>query len=233
MKTIIASFQKKFFYNIELGKIHNDIYYCKLNFNYEEYHDRLFKIYKINYDNSLIKYSIKRQAEYLSGRFCCKIIFDYLNDSNQVLSNHDKSPLWPKGFVGSISHTDKNAIAIMTRNVLCKLGIDIEYFDKKKILNYEHLISNYEMLLLKSHNISYKLSLLISFSAKESLFKALYPQTKIPLYFDKMYIYKIDISNQKFYIRINHIYVGIILPQLEFVGHYILENNLLTTFIIC
>ncbi len=48
-------------------------------------------------------------------------------DAKQICKGPMGEPLWPTGCVGSLSHTDQHAAAVVARNTACRaLGIDVE-----------------------------------------------------------------------------------------------------------
>jgi len=87
--------------------------------------------------------------------------------------------------VGSISHTKNIALCTIAEQTrIVALGIDIEFWIKKQS---EKLIKNtvinpQEEQLIKASGLVFNQALTLIFSAKESLFKALYPQVR--RYFD-------------------------------------------------
>jgi len=125
----------------------------------------------------------KRKSEFLVGRYAAKQCLLKQGwkvaapDFKLEIGKH-RAPIWPEGIVGSISHTSSKACVIVASSSEYKaIGVDIENwieavsFDefKNQILTDEEgdLINNIQL----ANN---KLGTLI-FSAKESLFKALYP----------------------------------------------------------
>ncbi len=86
-------------------------------------------------------------------------------------------PLWPAGVVGSISHSKLSCvIAIATWENYRAVGVDVEQLNRITPRVIERITTTND--LLESSVLSkYELSTLI-FSAKESLFKLLYPDVK-------------------------------------------------------
>jgi 4'-phosphopantetheinyl transferase EntD len=75
----------------------------------------------------------ERQREFQSGRACAKralSLYGVLDIDLPVGS--DRSPIWPAGFIGSITHVRKNsegfcAAAVARSDHFLALGIDVEY----------------------------------------------------------------------------------------------------------
>lgn len=84
-------------------------------------------------------------------------------------------PIWPKGLLGSISHTEELALAVVTANKnILALGIDLELQKRKIPLKLkERICSKSEIAWCELEQEN--LRTLIIFSAKESIYKALYP----------------------------------------------------------
>jgi 4'-phosphopantetheinyl transferase EntD len=70
----------------------------------------------------------KRINDFSTGRFCARTALRNLNlQHHEILIGPKKEPLWPAGIVGSISHSDGMAGAIIACSSNCKsLGLDIE-----------------------------------------------------------------------------------------------------------
>lgn len=154
------------------------------------------------------EFSRKRKRDYLGGRLCAqKAIFDlqgYL--CNSISINEDRSPKWPIGLVGSITHSNSFISAVVGNNQdMCGIGIDIEeIIPSSKEQDLRSLIlCNSELLNRLFNTIESNLLLTIIFSAKESIFKCLYPITKVPFYFLDVEIVSIDFQKKEFVFRLN------------------------------
>ena len=126
----------------------------------------------------------KRSNEFYSGRWCAgEAIYEVIGQRLLPMRHVDRSPIWPKDVVGSITHTDEFACAMVARaDQVRRLGIDLELVDKVASVDGldEQIASVKERDLFNAWDKDQFLSLL--FSAKESLFKALYPECRV--YFD-------------------------------------------------
>lgn len=92
------------------------------------YHESLFTQSGILCPHTIRKSVPKRQAEYLAGRHLSQLLCAHQGMvSMQIPSGRHGQPLWPTGWLGSISHTDTVAIACMCRiSQIGMLGIDLE-----------------------------------------------------------------------------------------------------------
>lgn len=119
------------------------------------------------------KFAPKRKYEFIAGRICANTSLDKLGIKNfRVNSGLNREPLWPKGVVGSISHTKNFAISVVSKHYKA-LGIDAEKImtkERYQSLNKQFLDDSERELIANDS----KLGTLI-FSAKESLYKALFP----------------------------------------------------------
>lgn len=127
----------------------------------------------------------KRQAEFLAGRLAAGIALQSLNQPGPVPVGEDRSPQWPAGTTGSISHTDHLAIAVVARVTdCCGLGIDIEpVMDMETAANLQGMIARPEELALQPKRLSSPQFLTQLFSAKEALYKAVFPRLQQVLEF--------------------------------------------------
>ncbi len=117
----------------------------------------------------------KRKADHLAGRIAA---FHALN--RQVIPGIGSSgePLWPAGVRGSLSHSGTQAVAICRDNGL--VGIDCEAIiaenEAREI--QDGVLDPAEAQVLGDCGLPFALAFTLAFSAKESLFKALFPQVQ-------------------------------------------------------
>lgn len=127
----------------------------------------------------LLRASRKRQAEYIAGRYCALQSIRKLNRyANEISMNADRSPSWPDGLIGSISHCRQYAIAaVACRNLIQSVGIDVEnLLDSTSAHAMADGFLRTEEIALCPFSDFGRYATLV-FSAKESLFKALHPLT--------------------------------------------------------
>lgn len=130
---------------------------------------------------------LKRKVEFAAGRCCAMQALQALGYGGREtlpIGQH-RAPLWPEGFVGSISHGDGQALAVAAASRdWGGIGIDIE-----RLLDHDaaqplvpYLMTPAELDIGSAAGMSLERWLTVVFSAKESLFKALYPY--VGRYFD-------------------------------------------------
>jgi len=122
----------------------------------------------------------RRRAEYLAGRHCAARALAALGCGEPVRRHEDGTPEWPTGFVGSITHSHGRVLAVASRHdVLTSVGVDLE------LLVAEHVVAELAPRVLDGAEqqalagvfggASGGVSFTVAFSAKESLYKCLYP----------------------------------------------------------
>lgn len=135
---------------------------------------------------SLYRSVAKRQAEYLAGRVCARAALQQLDGRDYVPGTHeDRSPIWPTGIHGSITHGKGWAAAVVAADGDTQgLGLDQEtLLDEARAERLAgEILTPAELQRLDRRQLG--LAVTLTFSLKESLFKALYPLTRQRFYFE-------------------------------------------------
>ncbi|WP_028241830.1 4'-phosphopantetheinyl transferase family protein [Stutzerimonas azotifigens] len=131
----------------------------------------------------------KRQAEYLAGRLCAHQALRCVTGRPGVPATaEDRSPVWPAGVVGSITHGAGWAAAVVASNTACRgIGLDVERLlaaTRAERLAGEILVPDELAQLNGLDEASRAERITLAFSFKESLFKALYPMVRQRFYFE-------------------------------------------------
>jgi enterobactin synthetase component D len=124
-----------------------------------------------------------RVVTYLAGRYCAAEALKGagVRDGTVVDFGDDRAPVWPVGYVGSITHTSSFAGAVVAPlNPIVGIGIDTE-----NLLSAEQVDDVRQTVAPEYHNINFvgldadgeKNAHVVSclFSAKESIYKCLHP----------------------------------------------------------
>jgi len=118
----------------------------------------------------------KRKREFAAGRRAARVALAKLGQGPQpILAAPSRAPVWPEGFIGSISHCDDICIAIcahLTR--FTSLGCDVEELAPMSDAVAEAVTTPRERDWLKTQDALQPVHV---FSAKEALYKALFPVT--------------------------------------------------------
>jgi enterobactin synthetase component D len=130
----------------------------------------------------------KRQTEFLAGRLCARQALQQLTGTPTVPAvGADRAPCWPPGVVGSISHGDGWALALVGAQSHWRgLGVDIERLmsPARAARLQASILTPAELARLAQYPQAQQAWLVsLTFSLKESLFKALYPLVQQRFYF--------------------------------------------------
>ncbi|MEX1033181.1 MAG: 4'-phosphopantetheinyl transferase superfamily protein [Cellvibrionaceae bacterium] len=130
----------------------------------------------------------KRKAEFLAGRYCVRLALKEMGEDagHNIGVGEQRAPLWPNGLIGSITHSQGFASAAIARDDLLRgIGIDSEQLiGEKTAANVaSHILVDSETYEANRALVDGpRQYLTLVFSAKESIFKCVYPQVK--RYFD-------------------------------------------------
>lgn len=209
---------------------------CKITFDIDHYSDTLFRHFSIYYPEPLSTAVIKRKSEYLAARIAAKYLFGINNILGDVKSNIDRSPKWPLNCIGSISHSHQCAIVVIVSNLIETkrpiIGIDIEALSSKIDNDVSNSFTTLnERKLLQKIDIDLNTALLITFSAKESLFKALYPKINTYIGFDIAVITQLNTYEHNFILQLTCQLSDSFPIGYEFLGKYSIDDNYITTLI--
>src|SRR3981081_4307358 len=137
-----------------------------------------------------------RQREFLAGRWCAEEALQCLGaGSTDVAMAKDRTPIWPVGVVGSITHTgDFAAAAVAWAADIAGLGIDSEQIiDPAAARDIADVCMVDEATLFKAaHGRSFCEFCTFVFSAKEAVYKCLFPLTRKFLEFSDVRITSFD-----------------------------------------
>lgn len=162
------------------------IWHCR--FNTLLYRDGEYASHGVMLPPSIADAALKRRAEYLAGRIAAKQVLTALGEgSSPLLAGEDRAPRWPGTLQGALSHNATLAVCVGRQHPgqgVSGLGIDTESLITPARAGelWPGIISQDERGLLEAGPLSFAAALTLAFSAKESLFKALYPLVK--RYFD-------------------------------------------------
>ena len=140
----------------------------------------------------------KRQAEFVAGRICAQsILATYGLTRHGIPIGSSREPLWPPGFLGSITHNGRYAAAVACpAGDLLGVGIDIETIvnDDARQAMVELVISPEEAAYLRRDDtgIGFDSMLTLVFSAKESFFKAAFAHVQQYIDFDAVKLVHIN-----------------------------------------
>ncbi|WP_432754507.1 4'-phosphopantetheinyl transferase family protein [Pseudomonas sp. WMBT8] len=131
----------------------------------------------------------KRQAEFLAGRLCARSALQRLDGLDCIPAiGEDRAPVWPAHISGSITHSTGHAAAIVGHKAQWRgLGMDLENLlplERAERLAGEILTADEMQRMAAGPREQIAQCVTLTFSAKESLFKALYPIVHKRFYFE-------------------------------------------------
>jgi enterobactin synthetase component D len=152
-----------------------------------------------------------RRAQYRAGRYCAAKALERLGvpmADRLVQTGQHGEPIWPTGFIGSISHDATLAVAATcAESDLIGIGLDIEDVIPESRLEtvIQAMASPNEFRnLVHSTNIKRDSLATIMFSAKESIYKCLSSFLATYLDFQDAMIADIDEVHGTFYAELLH-----------------------------
>ena len=137
---------------------------------------------------SLQRAAPKRLGEFLAGRLAAREALRPFGLAGKgVAIGSAREPLWPAGMEGSISHSQLAGLGVAlcgVRPAEGGMGLDLEAWleDEQACELWPGIVNDEEWGRLQRCPLGPALGLTLVFSAKESLFKALYP--RVGRYFD-------------------------------------------------
>ena len=165
-------------------------------YSVDRYAQEQFKHYGVRHPAFLERAQPKRAVEYLAGRYCAQRALHTLTGCEMAVGAYaDRSPLWPEFVVGSITHSDNYAAAMVARKEhFSGVGIDCEpVFDSRAHKRLEaNILSPVELERIDDSPADRQQLITIIFSAKESIYKASYPLTRGFMYFHDCEFQSID-----------------------------------------
>ena len=125
-----------------------------------------------------------RRREFAVGRSCARAALEKLGLGRIGIPRAaDRSPVWPSGVVGSISHCANYCAAVVAREEdVLALGLDVESLGRLGRDTRGLICGPTETSRLEQLGTAYD-PVEIAFSAKESFYKAYYPSTRFFLDF--------------------------------------------------
>jgi 4'-phosphopantetheinyl transferase EntD len=135
----------------------------------------------------------KRRMEFACGRiFARRAVKSFDPKDHCLLADSDRVPIWPAGLIGSITHSDHFcAAAVARKSEISAIGIDVEELERVTYELSEYILLPSEIEAADLRNLPSQQGLkriAVAFSAKESIYKCLYPITRSQLSFHDVHI---------------------------------------------
>lgn len=148
-------------------------------FDPSRFQDSDYSAHRIVMPQSIVRSVPARRAEFLAGRLAARDALAEIGEAPIDLPiGRMRAPVWPRGIIGSISHSNNLAAGIGMSNAVHRgVGLDIEQVVSAEVGTSlaEIAATRYEQSLFSraAPDMSRRQMLTIIFSAKESLFKAI------------------------------------------------------------
>lgn len=183
-------------------------------------------------ERELVKKSaLERQKSFAKGRRCAKQCLDSLGITHfPILRGSMREPIWPEGIRGSITHCQGYSAAAVSASVhIASLGIDIEKIEDIGRLPREIVCTDEEQSWLEELSPPERSSFAyLIFSAKESLYKALFIHHRKFIEFTDVDI-AVDIIDQSFTAHSKTEALAIILQRYAQLGRYCFIDQFVAT----
>lgn len=184
----------------------NRIVFYQCAFDPQQFSQALYAELGVQLPTAIASALTKRQAEFLAGRYVAHQALKHLGlRFDQIPIGAARAPIWPAGVVASISHLNSRAICAASLDSHTQfLGIDIEQqLDLTTALEIKQsIISASEEAILNATGMQLDVALTIAFSAKECLFKALYPYVGDYFGFEEAQIREISVTESMLTLQI-------------------------------
>ncbi|MBB1627716.1 4'-phosphopantetheinyl transferase [Achromobacter sp. UMC71] len=147
----------------------------------------------------------RRQAEFQAGReLAAALLAQAGSSATQVGVAADRAPLWPDGYIGSISHSRVLvAVAVARRQHVRALGIDIEAIaTEREAEAIESVCMRPEEHDVDTGALTRAQFVTLLFSAKEAFYKCMHPLTRVEFDFTDVAVTRIDPSRQRLEMRL-------------------------------
>lgn len=174
-----------------------------------------------------------RRREFAQGRACARRALSALGIRGApLLRGADRAPQWPAGVIGSLTHTDGFcAVAVARRGELLALGLDAECAPlsaraARRVLDASERAQLEGLTAPPAQGFA-----TLAFSAKESIYKALFPLCGRKLVFGDAAI-AIDPRARAFHVSLRAGGAGALPPGATIEGRYAVTASCVLTSVV-
>lgn len=168
-----------------------------------------------------------RVEQFTAGRVCSRIALGRLgvSKSTPIARGEDRAPVWPNGFIGSITHTDTWCAAAVARvESVRSIGIDLEPATPLKEALWRRVCTKTEREHLKALPDPGLMGKVL-FSVKESVYKCQYALTTQFLGFQAV---EVEVGDGSFRAVFQQP-AGRFQPGDEMTGRFLVEDGLVAS----
>lgn len=203
------------------------------DFDADHYSDALIARVNDGYRTFIQNAVVKRKSEFIAGRYCAhRSLAPWKIPDGIIGIGEGRSPVWPTGVVGSISHCHAYAIAVTARaDDLFAIGLDVEDIVAEETRNnIQNAVINQNEMVLLTQSPQLDIVFTLIFSLKESFFKAAYPHVKFYFDFPAISLTHIDWQRGRVLFELNQQLGTLFTAGSVFSGQFrILENKRVVT----
>lgn len=196
------------------------------------YKDAIFPAHGIDLPVLLSTAVDKRKSEFLAGRTLVAQAFKHLNiPSQNVPRGPKREPVWPLNVQGSITHSRDHCACILTTKPNLFVGIDLEAPLSENALRSVRrvaMIANDGLVYTSQSTFSEQHFATLLFSAKETLYKALFPIVQSFFGFDAATIHNAPSDNQIELRLTRNLHSSLLKDQIFTLNHQELDGKILT-----
>lgn len=207
----------------------------EIRFDVQQFYPALFAFYHIPQPAHLSQAVIKRRAEYLASRYAARVALASSGIVDFTLENDaDRAPMWPRGIIGSLSHTAQRAVIISAADRPQRLaGVDVEQLMKadNALELSEMIVSASELHHLRQCGLPLTTALTLAFSLKESLYKALYPHLRQFMDFHSAEVTKLDGETGEACLRLTRSFSAEFPAGRQFSGYFQQQQDEIITLV--
>lgn len=225
--------------DIALVPERRDVLIAGCRFDVTLYSDDDYARYGVPFPEQIQLAVNKRKAEFLAGRVVAKTLLARLGypDTLPTMAD-DRAPNWPAGVIGAITHSGNLALCALKKlpessSGPVGIGIDTETIMTPEMAQavWRGAISAREYDFLHGYSQPFPQLLTLVFSAKESLFKALYPS--VQRYFDFLdaELTELDEDSGYFTLQLRVDLTESVIAGMSFSGVSRVDEDGVTTFI--
>jgi enterobactin synthetase component D len=163
--------------------------------------------WELNLPERIQAATLKRQREFIAGRYCAAQALRLAGAADwaaEIGTGPAGEPLWPAGFVGSITHTvSRAASAVAGCDDAVSIGIDAEPFaGPERVTRISGIVLHACESRLKARGFGPEAVFTLCFSAKEAFFKCLFPVVRRRFDYRDAAIRTIDVPEQQIEIEL-------------------------------
>jgi 4'-phosphopantetheinyl transferase EntD len=179
----------------------------------------------------VVRASARRRREFAAGRACARLALARLGLPEAPLGcNEDRTPSWPAGVVGCISHcAGYCAAAVARQESVAGLGLDVEVIGRVRPVLLSRICTAAERDALVRLGRAPGQGAIdwatVLFSAKESTYKCYYPLTRVVLGFHDVEI-ELAPARRAFTARLLRADAPSAAGARSFSGHYASDGKL-------